>query len=80
MILSCGDNRTTIEKATDMRCECLSQFNKEKNNMLEVFSCIEKVNKNKEFEKLDPAEVMKEMELKCPNFALPLDDLVPKEE
>ena len=79
-LLSCGDSRTALEKATDLRCECLSQYSEEKRNMLDVFSCIEKNNKSKEFEKLDPMEVAKEMERKCPDFALPLEDLITTEE
>ena len=78
-IFSCGDSRTTLQKATDLRCECLAEFDKEKNNLMDVLACIDKLNNSKEFADLDPKELAKEMELKCAEYALPLDELESEE-
>jgi len=72
-LFSCGETKTPLEEATDLRCACLSKFDKEKDNLMDVLSCIDEINNNKKFSGLDRNEIATEMGKKCPDSALPMN-------
>jgi hypothetical protein len=76
ILTQCHEEKPLIEKAIEARCQCLKNFDKEKNYILEVMQCSDKVNERVEFKGLDPTKIMEGMEKTCPDAALPLDEMV----
>ncbi|MEN8928307.1 MAG: hypothetical protein ABF242_08130 [Flavobacteriales bacterium] len=75
LLLSCGEEKPTIEQAIEQKCACLELLNEEKNNILEVLNCSDEIANKAEFAQLDPQEIAEGMEKFCPNAALPYDQI-----
>lgn len=75
LLLSCGEEKTTLELAIEQKCSCLELLNEEKDNILEILSCSDEIANKAEFAKLDPQEIAEGMEKFCPNAAIPYDKL-----
>ena len=75
LLLSCGEEKITLESVVESKCNCLELLNEEKSNILEVLNCSDEVSSKAEKAKLDPQEIGVAMEKFCPNAALPFDDL-----
>ena len=70
-LLSCGEEKTTLEKVIEQKCNCLELLNEEKDNIMEVLACSDEIANKAEYAKLDPQEIAEGMEKHCPNAALP---------
>jgi tagatose-1,6-bisphosphate aldolase len=75
LLLSCGEEKTSLEQIVDLKCNCLELLNKEKDNVLEVINCSDEVANKAEFAKLDPQKIAEAMEKHCPNAAIPYDEM-----
>ncbi|MDB4088435.1 hypothetical protein N9544_02310 [Flavobacteriales bacterium] len=74
-LLSCGEEKTSLEQIVELRCNCLELLNKEKDNVLEVINCSDEVANKSESAKLDPQKIAEAMEKHCPNAAIPYDEM-----
>ena len=75
-LTQCQEEKPLLDQAIEARCECLKQFDKEKQNILEVMRCSDEVNAREEFGTLDQEKIVEGMEKQCPEAALPLDELI----
>lgn len=75
-LTQCQEEKPLLDQAIEARCECLKQFDKEKQNILEVMRCSDEVNAREEFGSLDQEKIVEGMEKYCPEAALPLDELI----
>lgn len=75
-LFQCAEEKPLIDQAIEARCDCLRNFDEEKDNMIEIMQCSDAVNAREEFKDLDPMKIMKGMEKACPDAALPLDQMV----
>ncbi len=76
VLTQCQEEKPLLEQAIEARCECLKNFDKEKDNIIEVMQCSDEVSAREEFKNLDPLKIMEGMEKTCPDAALPLDEMV----
>ena len=75
LLISCGEAKTSLEKIVDLKCNCLELLNKERDNVLEVINCSDKVANKVEFARLDPQEITEGMEKYCPNATIPYEEM-----
>ena len=75
LLLSCGEEKTSLEEIVDLKCNCLELLNKEKDNVMEVINCSDEVANKAEFARIDPQEITEAMEKHCPNSAIPYEEM-----
>jgi hypothetical protein len=75
LLLSCGEEKTSLDKIIELKCNCLELLNKEKDNVLEVLNCSDEIANKAEIAKLDPQEIAEGMGKYCPNAAIPYDEI-----
>ena len=75
LLMSCGEEKISLEKIIELKCNCLELLNEEKDNILEVLNCSDKIANKAEIAKLDPQEITEGMEDYCPNAAIPYDEI-----
>lgn len=75
MLSSCGEEKSLLEQAVELKCECLKKFDKEKGNVMEVINCSNEIAAREEFSDLDPQKLVEALENTCPDAALPFEEM-----
>lgn len=71
----CQEEKSPLQQAAEIKCECLKSFDPELGNLMEALNCSDEISANPEFSDLDPIEISNEMEKICPNTSLPFDQI-----
>lgn len=74
-LLSCGEEKLSLENIVEIKCNCLELLNDKKDNIMEVIKCSDDAANKAEAGNFDPQEIAEAMEIHCPNAAIPFDEL-----